>query len=246
MPDTIKEYLLERNEQIKEASRTPDLEVATHHFMEHLVKANYIKRFTWAGVPIIQMPTDLMIIQEIIWEIKPDIIIETGVAWGGSLLFYASILNGIGNGEVIGIDIDIRDHTYDAIRTNPLRSRICLIESDSTDQQLIATLTNDCLNKKVLILLDSNHQHSHVIQELILYAPLVSVGSYIIVNDTAIEFYHHLDKAQDRPWGKGNSPWTAGQEFLKTEMGQNFVIDSEVEQRALITAAPFGYLRRIK
>jgi cephalosporin hydroxylase len=244
MPDTIEEYLLERDEQIKETSRTPYLEIAAHHYMEHLVKANYIKRFTWAGVPIIQMPTDLMIIQEIMWQIKPDVVIETGIAWGGSLLFSANILAGIGHGRVIGIDVDVRQHTLDAIAVSPLRNWITVLESDSTSSHLIKTLHYSCRNKTVLILLDSCHSHAHVLQELRLYSPLVSIDSFIIVNDTAIEFYGHLDKNQDRPWGKGNNPYSAVMEFMKNN--DEFIIDREVESRALITSAPSGWLRRIK
>jgi cephalosporin hydroxylase len=244
MPDTIEEYLLERDEQIKESSRTPDLEITAHHFMEHLVKANYIKRFTWAGVPIIQMPTDLMAIQEIIWRAKPDVIIETGIAWGGSLLFSANILAGIGKGRVIGIDVDVRQHTLDAIAVSPLRNWITVLESDSTSSHLIKTLHYSCRNKTVLILLDSCHSHAHVLQELRLYSPLVSIDSFIIVNDTAIEFYGHLDKNQDRPWDKGNNPYSAVMEFMKNN--DEFIIDREVESRALITSAPSGWLRRIK
>jgi cephalosporin hydroxylase len=246
MPNSIKEYLSERDEQIKETVKTKELEIAASNFMEQLVKANYIKRFTWAGVPIIQMPTDLMAIQEIMWQIKPDIVIETGVAWGGSLLFSANILAGIGHGRVIGIDVDVRQHTLDAIAVSPLRNWITVLESDSTSSHLIKTLHSSCRNKTVLILLDSCHSHAHVLQELRLYAPLVSVGSYIIVFDTAIHFYGHLDNNQDRPWNKQDNPYLAVQEFLLTDMGKNFIIDKDVEVRALLTSAPGGWLRRIK
>ncbi len=211
-------------------------------FTEYLVKTNYTKNFTWAGIPIIQYATDLMVMQEIIWQVRPEWIIECGLAFGGMTAFYATMLDFMGHGYVLGIDIDIREHTRKAL----LHPRIALKQSSSIDEGLIKTVRELVQGTTVLVALDSCHSHIHVLKELELYAPLVSVGSYIVVFDTAIEFYHHLDKAQDRPWGNGNSPYTAVQAFLKTEMGQNFVVDREVEMRALITAAPGGFLQRIK
>jgi cephalosporin hydroxylase len=245
--EPIEEYTAARDKQVLENLTNRDLHIDTYRFTESLVKTNFIKNFTWMGVPILQYPTDLMIMQEIIWRVKPHYIIETGVAFGGMLMFYRTVSDAI----VVGIDIDIRPHAHKALRDYlyeesdlNTEERIRLIEGSSVDVGTLKQIEYIKNHHPVLVSLDSNHTHEHVLQELRLYSPLVSVGSYIVVFDTAIEFFGHLDKNQDRPWKPGNSPYTAVQEFLKEN--DNFVVDKEIEQRAIVTSAPGGWLRRIK
>ena len=236
---------------MKENRRDRDLEVSTYRYTEWLVKSNYVKNFTWAGIPIMQYPSDLMVMQELIYKIKPNCLIETGIAFGGMTKFYAdmmALVNGEGGGEyILSVDIDIRPHARKVIKDcwvhafegssiNPeIYTKICKKRREAWNWN------NDLVT---LVSLDSHHTASHVLQELRLYAPLVSLGSYLIVFDTAIEFFSHLDRNQNRPWHKGNNPWTAVQEFMKGN--DEFIVDKDIEQRALLTAAPGGWLRRVK
>jgi cephalosporin hydroxylase len=183
--------------------------------------------------------------QEIIWEVQPDLIIETGVAHGGSIIFSASMLELIGNdGQVIGIDIDIRAHNRTEIEQHKLFKRITLLEGSSTDKTIVEKVYKIAKNKnKIMVILDSNHTHDHVLQELNLYANLTTVGSYCLVFDTIIEDMPD-GSFPDRPWGKGNNPKTAVWEFLKAN--DNFEIDKTIENKLLITVAPSGYLKRTK
>jgi cephalosporin hydroxylase len=182
--------------------------------------------------------------QEIIWKIKPDLIIETGIAHGGSLIFYASMLELLGgNGQVVGIDIDIRKHNRVEIEKHPMFKRITMIEGSSTEEKIVEEVRRLAEGKKVLVCLDSNHTHEHVLCELELYAPLVSVGNYCVVFDTIIEDMP-AGSFSDRPWDKGKNPKTAVYEFLKNN--DYFEIDKNIENKLLITVAPDGYLRRIK
>ena len=243
----IEQYVHDRDRQVKKNLDDQYLQMPIHRFTEELIRINYTKSFTWMGIPILQYPSDLMVMQELVWKIKPDYIIETGVAFGGMTVFYASILEMIGKGRVIGIDIEIREHTYTAIYNklnDSFYHRIKLVEGSSIEPRIVNFVQDHCKGGTILVSLDSNHTRDHVFQELRLYSPLVSLGSYIVVFDTAIEEFGHLDKNQDRPWSKGNNPHTAVMQFMKNN--DEFVIDKEVEQRALITAAPSGWLRRIK
>ncbi len=196
------------------------------------------------GIPIIQFPQDMIALQEIIWNVKPDLIIETGVAHGGSLILSASILELIGNdGLVVGIDIDIREHNRKAIENHPMFKRIKLLEGSSVSNKVLENVKEITKDKKnILVILDSNHTHDHVLEELKIYSPFVSVNSYVIVFDTVIEDMPE-DSFPDRPWGKGNNAKTAVWEFLKEN--SNFVMDKEVENKLLITVAPDGYLKRL-
>jgi len=206
------------------------------------VKFKYSYNFTWLGIPIIQYPQDMVAMQEIIWETKPDLIIETGVAHGGSIIFYASILELIGKGEVIGIDIDIRAHNRLAIESHAMSKRIKLIQGSSISNEIFQLVKQETENKKkILVLLDSNHTHHHVLEEMKLYSSLVSVGSYLVVFDTVVEDLPEETNI-NRPWGKGNSPKTAVNEFLKTHA--DFEIDFSIQNKLLITVAPDGYLKR--
>ena len=215
------------------------------NFISKTAKYGYSYNFSWLGRPIIQYPQDMIAMQEIIWHVKPDLIIETGIAHGGSLIFYASILELIGGeGEVLGIDIDIREHNKVEIEKHPMYKRIDMIEGSSIDEDIAKQVHDFAKDKKrILVLLDSMHTHDHVLKELQLYSPLVTKGSYLVVFDTIIEdmpedFFPH------RPWGKGNNPKTAVEEFLKPN--DRFVIDKEIENKLLITIAPDGYLKCIK
>jgi len=205
----------------------------------------YSYHFTWLGRPIIQFPQDIIAMQELIWQIKPDVIIETGIAHGGSLIFYASMMELLGgNGQVLGIDIDIREHNRVEIEKHPMFSRITMIQGSSTDPEVtekVRTFAKD--KKKILVVLDSLHTHDHVIKELELYSPLVSKGSYLVVFDTIIEDMPE-DFFPNRPWSKGNNPKTAVCEFLKKN--DRFVIDKDLENKLLITVAPDGYLKCVK
>jgi len=183
--------------------------------------------------------------QELFWRVKPDLIVETGIAHGGSLIFSASMLELIGgSGQVLGIDIDIRPHNRVEIEKHPLSKRISMIQGSSTDPEVVEKVYAFAKDKKeVLVILDSMHTHDHVAKELELYSPLVSSGSYLIVCDTIIEDMPE-NFFPDRPWGKGDNPKTAVWEFLKKT--DRFIIDKEVENKLLITVVPDGYLRCIK
>jgi cephalosporin hydroxylase len=212
-----------------------------------IVKYKYSYNFEWLGRPIIQLPQDIIAIQELIWKTKPDLIIETGIAHGGSLILSASILELLaGNGEVIGIDIDIRKHNREAIMKHPLyqHNRIRLIEGSSTDAAVVNQLYEIARNKKnVMIILDSDHTHEHVRKELELYSPMVTKDNYLIVFDTLINDLPD-DMYPDRNWGIGNNPKTAVAEFINNNM--RFCIDYDFEAKFLFTSAPGGYLRCIK
>lgn len=213
-------------------------------FTEHLVKTDYVRKHTWMGIPILQYPTDLMVLQELIWKIKPKTIIECGVAFGGLTVFMASLLSSKfesgNNNSVYAIDINFRPDARKELH-NSGQNNIKIINGSSIDLKTFIKINH---RDPTIVVLDSNHIHTHVLAELKLYSPLVSVGSYIVVFDTAIEFFGHLDKNQDRPWGKGNNPWTAVQTFMKDN--DEFVVDKEIEQKAIVTAAPGGWLRRIR
>lgn len=211
---------------------------------------NYTYNFSWLGRPIIQYPQDMIALQEIIWEVKPDMIIETGIAHGGSLIFSASMLTlleacgEIEKGRVLGIDIDIREHNKKAIESHPLSKKITMYQGSSINESIIEKVhTFAQKGKRILLILDSNHTHEHVLAELEAYSNLVSVGSYCCVFDTVIEDMPK-NSFPDRPWDKGNNPKTAVWEFLKTN--EKFEIDNKIEDKILITVAPDGYLKRIK
>lgn len=204
----------------------------------------YIYHFNWLGLPIIQLPQDIIALQEIIWKVKPDLIIETGVARGGSVIFSASILNLLGKGEVIGIDIDIRTNNRKAIEKHPLSNKITLIQGSSISKKIINQVYKIAKNKKnILVFLDSHHTHKHVLQELQLFSPLVRKGSYVIVFDTLVEDYPK-NFFTNRPWNVGNNPKTAVHEFLKHN--KRFKIDKSLENKLAITSNPDGFLRCIK
>lgn len=235
----------ERKKDINKMAKDQRITELGMLFIKDTAKYKYSYNFTWLGRPIIQFPQDIIAMQEIIWQVKPDLIIETGIAHGGSLIFYASMLELLGgDGQVLGIDIDIRKHNLVEIEKHPMFKMITMIEGSSTDGEVVKQVYNFAKNKKrILVALDSNHTHDHVLKELQLYSSLVTNGSYLVVFDTVIE-----DMPEgffpDRPWGKGNNPKTAVWEFLKTN--DRFEIDKEIENKLLITVVPDGYLKCIK
>lgn len=243
MTDPLKEFENECKSRIESYSANTELKNAANHFNLESNIAKYSYNFSWMGRPIIQYPQDMVMMQEIIWSIKPDLIIETGIAHGGSLIFYASILDLIGKGIVVGVDIDIRKHNFDEIVKHPMYKRIKMIQGSSIDLQVVNQIKEIASDKKkVLVCLDSNHTHEHVLEELKLYSELVSIGSYIVVFDTIVEDLPN-DYLPGRPWKKGDNPKTAVFEFLKTH--SNFSIDNDIDNKLLISVAPQGYLKRI-
>ncbi len=240
----IEIFYRERNARIASYKTNEQLKGAAAAFINEIVRNNYAYNFSWLGRPVFQIPQDLFAMQEIIWSVKPDFIIEAGIAHGGSLIFFASMLELIGKGKVIGIDIDIRQHNRVEIEQHPLYHRIVMIEGSSISQAVVEHVRFITAGaKSIFVSLDSNHTHEHVLKELELYTPFVSVGSYCVVSDTGIEDLP-TGMVEERPWGKGNNPKTAVWEFLKTN--DRFLIDKDIETKLLVTAAPDGYLRRVK
>ncbi len=216
--------------------------------LEWILKSNEYKYgfdFTWMGRPVIQFPNDMFIIQELIWQVKPDLIIETGIAHGGSIIFSASMLELVGgDGKVVGIDVDIRKHNRVEIEEHPMMKRIVMLEGSSTDEKIVNQVYEIAKDKKsIMVILDSNHSHKHVLAEMNAYGKLVNVGSYMVVFDTCIELFPK-GYVSDRPWDVGNNPMTASEEFLETN--DTFIRDELINSKAIITAAPNGYLRKIK
>ena len=222
-----------------------DVQALTRIWLREIARHKYAYNFSWMDRPIIQFPQDMIAMQEIIWKVQPELVIETGIAHGGSLVYYASLLEIVGgDGYVLGIDIDIRAHNRVAIETHPMFKRIRLIEGSSVSDEVATQVAEQCRNKKsVLVVLDSNHMHEHVLEELKIYAQHVTRDSYIVVFDTLLEDMPG-DLVQDRPWGPGNNPKTAVREFLSGT--DKFVIDKDIDSKLLISAAPDGYLKRVK
>jgi cephalosporin hydroxylase len=233
---------------------------AAEAFMLASTGPQYSYNFEFLGRPIIQYPQDMVAIQELIWKVKPDLIIETGIAHGGSLIMSASMLalvdmcEAIESGtvlnpknsrrKVLGVDIDIRQHNLEAIKAHPMFSRIQMLQGSSIEPEVIEEVKSFARNyERVLVCLDSNHTHAHVLAELQAYAPLTSVGSYCVVFDTIVEDMPK-EMFPNRPWGPGDNPKTAVWEYLKSH--SEFEIDKTIENKLLISVAPDGYLKRIK
>jgi cephalosporin hydroxylase len=244
------EFLRERGNEIEAMARDAGLHQISSDWINRAQAARYSYHFEWMGRPIIQYPQDILAVQEIIWSVKPDLIIETGIAHGGSLIFSASMLelNAVSGGpqdaQVLGIDIDIRAHNRVAIEAHPMARRIAMIQGSSTAPEVVSEVRARAAGKRsVLVMLDSNHTHDHVLAELEAYAHLATVGSYCVVFDTVIEDMP-TDAFDDRPWGKGNNAKTAVWDFLKCH--PEFEIDKSIQHKLLITVAPDGYLKRCR
>ena len=235
----------ERKSDLSKMTQDMDISTRTMQWICDTARYKYTYNFSWMGRPVIQFPQDLIAMQEIIWQVKPQLIIETGIAHGGSLVFYASMLELLGNeGMVLGIDIDIRSHNRTEIEKHPMFKRIQMIEGSSISKDVISKVYKVSKDKTpILVVLDSMHTHLHVWEELKVYSPLVTKNSYLVVFDTIVEDMPE-DSFPDRPWGKGNNPKTAVWDFLKSN--ERFEIDKEIEKKLLITAAPDGYLKCIK
>jgi cephalosporin hydroxylase len=239
----------EVRERLDANGRNKSLQASANGLMQASFGPQYSYNFSWLGRPIIQYPQDVIAMQELIWSIQPDLIIETGIAHGGSLIFSASMLElnaacgGPKEAEVLGIDIDIRSHNRKAIEAHPMFKRISMIEGSSISAEIVEQVRLKASRKKrVLVCLDSNHTHEHVAAELQAYAPLTSVGSYCVVFDTMIEDMP-AELFADRAWGPGNNPKTAVWEYLKTH--PEFEIDKHIDYKLLISVAPDGYLKRV-
>lgn len=248
--DPVSDFADQVASNIKGLSEDKDLQGMSRVWLRETSKHGYTFNFTWLGRPIIQLPTDIVAMQELIWQVQPDLVIETGIAHGGSLIFTASMLElvascgGPSDSKVLGIDIDIRAHNRAAIEAHPMFKRITMIEGSSIDASIIEQVQQHAASaKRIMVFLDSNHTHEHVLAELRAYAPLVSLDSYCVVLDTGIE-HMPADSSPDRPWGKGDNPHTAVMAYLKEN--NNFRIDTDRHHKLLISVAPDGFLQRIK
>lgn len=263
MMDPVQAFQQAGKQEIAAMGQDADFKALSTRWMQQSVPHKYSYHFQWMGRPIIQYPGDVIAMQEIIWDYQPDLIIETGIAHGGSLVYYASLLELIGNPEayIVGIDVDIRPHNREALEQHPMAHRIRLMEGSSVAMSVLEEVKKHVSGKqRILVILDSNHTHDHVLQELILYSPFVKKDGYLIVFDTIVEDLAVLDDenvsthpeganaaprvSSHRPWGAGNNPKTAVWEFLKTN--DRFVIDSERHDKLSITVAPDGYLKCVK
>ena len=238
----VARFFAEVQDNIKGLHADPKVREATLDWVATIAPHKYAYNFTWLGRPIIQFPQDLAAMQEIIWETKPDIIIETGIAHGGSLIFYASIQQLLAsNGRVLGIDIDIREHNRAEIESHPMFDRIDMIQGSSIDESIAAQVSEAASSAdRVMVVLDSNHTHEHVLRELELYAPLVTKNCYLVVCDTLIEMMPE-GSFPDRLWGKGNNPATAVSAFLGST--DRFQVDTGIDAKLQISVAPGGYLK---
>jgi len=259
----LEQYKDDMVERVKLYQSNEPLQKASRAFFDEIGigKADYVYNFFWLGVPIIQIPQDVQALQEIIWEVKPDLIIETGIAWGGTLMFSASMLavleacEVIDKGHVLGIDIDIRAHNEANIKAHPISKKITMLEGSSIDEDIIRRVKKFAKDyKRIMVCLDSNHTHDHVLAELEAYAPLVSPGSYCVVGDTIIEDAPEA-MVSKRPWGKGNSPKSAVWAYLRKLKSEGrtavdgktlkFEVDKFVEYKITLTGSPDGFLKRV-
>lgn len=254
------EFEREVEERLAAAGRNSPLKSAATSFLTESIAAKYSYNWFWMGRPIIQYPQDVCAMQELVWKVRPDVIVETGIAHGGSLVLSASLLAMLDlcdaaetgavvdptnpRRHVVGVDIDIRPHNRAAIEAHPMAKRIRMIEGSSVDASTLAQVKAAVGDAKtVLVCLDSNHTHDHVLAELECYAPLVSVGSYCVVFDTVIENLPS-EMYTDRPWDVGDNAMTAMREWMSRDTG--FVIDTEMDAKLQVSVAPNGYLRRVR
>ena len=252
------QFVQERTERLQRYAADGELRALSHRWLQHSMASKYVYNFDWLGRPIIQYPQDMWAVQDLIWRVRPDLVIETGIAHGGSLILSASMLalldmcDAIDSGEmldprssrrkVLGIDIDIREHNRAAIEAHPLAGRIRMLQGSSIAPNVVEQVQEIAQGySRVMVFLDSMHTHEHVLAELDAYGPLVSPTSYCVVFDTFVDdmpagFF------VDRPWDVGDNPKTAVHQWLKTH--PEFEIDHDMERRLQVTVAPQGFLRR--
>ncbi|HCA28014.1 MAG TPA: cephalosporin hydroxylase [Betaproteobacteria bacterium] len=244
MTDDHEDFLQERARRIASYATDETIKSASDGFLQESLRRRYSYNFDWLGLPIIQYPQDMAALQEIIWRRRPDLIVETGVARGGSLIFYASLLELLGEegSAVLGIDVDLRAHNRRRILQHPLAHRVKLLDGSSIDAKTIAQVAEHSTGKRsVMVILDSNHTGDHVRAELEAYTPLVQPGGYCVVFDTVIELMPAGFYA-DRPWDRGDNPMTAVEAFLAAH--PEWAVDRDMDNKLLVTAARSGYLRR--
>ena len=246
----MNDFAKEVTDRIAANGSDSELTASAQAFTRASIKRQYSYNFSWLGRPIIQYPQDMIAMQELIWSIQPDLIIETGIAHGGSLIMSASLLElnavcgGNPDASVLGTDIDIRSHNRAAIDAHPMSRRIRMIQGSSIAPEVIAQVHAEAAGKpRVLVCLDSNHTHEHVLAELQAYAQLATLGSYCVVFDTIVEDVP-ATMYPDRPWGPGNNPKSAVLEYLKTH--DEFMIDKGIDLQLMISMAPDGYLKRVR
>lgn len=243
--DEIEKFRRQVQQNIEGLAADKDVQALSRIWAREVTRHKYPYNFSWMGRPLIQLPQDMIAMQEIIWQVQPDLIIETGIAHGGSLIYYASLLELMGGaGQILGIDIDIRPHNRAEIEKHPMARRIDLLQGSSIAPDMVAEVHRRAAGKRILVVLDSNHTHEHVRAELEAYAPLVSVGSYCVVMDTLVEDMPPDLQPTNRPWGLGNNPKTAVWDYL--EAHPEFEIDKGIQHKLLITVAPDGYLKRVR
>jgi cephalosporin hydroxylase len=245
----IQQFEAERTARIEQLGQDHAFQAQSRDWLEQSMRKQYVYNFSWLGRPIIQNPIDIMAVQELMWTVQPDLVIETGIAHGGSIIFSASMLEliaacgGNPDARVLGIDIDIREHNKQAILEHPMSKRITMLQGSSVAPEIVAQVHAAAKDKqKVIVFLDSNHTHEHVLAELEAYAPLVSKDSYCVVFDTFVEDVP-ADVFDSRPWQPGNSPKTAVHQYLQTH--PEFEIDKAMQHKLQITVAPDGFLKRI-
>jgi cephalosporin hydroxylase len=256
--DPVKQFADERKERLVSFAQDGEFRSLSQRWLEASMRKKYVYNFDWLGRPIIQYPQDMWAVQELIWTVKPDLVIETGIAHGGSLILSASILAMLDYCEamekgvsldpratkrrVIGIDIDIREHNRKAIEAHPLAPMLTLIEGSSIAPETVAKVKDAAKGyQRVMVFLDSMHTHAHVLEELKAYAPMTSKGSYCVVFDSFVEDMP-ADLFPDRPWSPGDNPKTALHEYLKTH--PEFVIDKSIEGKLLVSVCADGFLKR--
>lgn len=254
----IEQFQAERQQRIHQQGSDPTLRALSSQWLEASMRQQYVYNFEWLGRPIIQYPQDMAAVQELIWKVRPDVVIETGIAHGGSLILSASMLalldlcDATQAGEVldprhpkrrvVGIDIDIREHNRQAISSHPLSNRIHMIQGSSIAPDTVAQVKQAIPEgAKVMVFLDSMHTHDHVMGELEAYGTLTSPGSYCVVFDSFVEDMPPKFFA-DRPWDVGNNPRTAIRQWLPDHA--DFSVDTDMENKLLVTVAPGGFLLR--
>ena len=249
------DYVAQFNAENKENLKNINEDSATSKLVDDMLKLYLKHRYgyhqKWMGRPIIQLQQDIISLQEAIMYVKPDLIIETGIAHGGGTVFLASMLELLGDNpvkrEVVAIDIELRSHNRAALEEHPMWKRITVFEGSSIAPDIVSKVHEIAKQHKIImVVLDSLHTHEHVYEELKAYAPLVTLGSYVVVFDTTIEFTaDFVDIRGDRPWSKGNNPHTAAVQFLKEN--DHFICDRQYDQKSLsITGALEGWLLRVK